>query len=215
MTTMAAATPPAYTRLVSLMRPHRYHVYLILYLVVIMLVGTLVSLLLGTHMFNVTLSNTRALDVHAGRLMESQVPHMFADRRNPLNQFFIKRAWLWNTACVVLVGLTLKRTHGSLLGARERRGRFQWSDVVASQTFWRWIIATVGWLLCTQWFFGPSVSERVFLASGGQCLVNSVAVDASLCRTRQQLMPHLHSHIFEQLPPTLHKDGQKLSASCT
>lgn len=53
----------------------------------------------------------------------------------------------------------------------------------------------------SQWFFGASFLERVHVASGGECLVNSVNVNHELCRTRQRLTAQTHPAVYERLDP--------------
>ena len=198
---------PAYLRLPQQLRIQSYHVYMIAFLACVILVGTCTSALFRMNHYNERLSATRATDYAAFVELQRQVPSLLADRRNWMNTLFVKRAWFWNTLAMGLIAATLKRTGGGVQGemgkvpvpARVR----SWHDVVASKTFVRWLIATIGWFLVAQWSFGASLLERMHVASGGQCLVNAMEVDPTLCRTRAPLSLKTHPHLLGQLHPTL------------
>lgn len=206
----------AYRRLHHMMALERYHYVLVLFLGGLIVCGSLWSYLHGLNEFNMLLSTTRAFDYEAFRLMQHAAPTMFADRRNWMNVHFVKRAWFWNTLCIVVIAFTLKRTGGGVQGERGvvpvPARMSSWHDVVASKTFWRWLLTTIGWVALTQWMMGASVFERLQSASGATCLVNSVSVDDSLCRLRTPLRPETHPDVFSQLPPTLQARDKPLWA---
>lgn len=109
--------------------------------------------------------------------------HYFANKRNILNVYFIKKAWAWTTAAFFLNWYT------SPYGIRARRRLVQY------------LLATFAWLLFTAWFFGPSLFERLSVASGAQCIVNvpsgdHVVVPYSLCYSRSTITPATHPELF-------------------
>lgn len=73
----------------------------------------------------------------------------FSQKHNIFNVVFVKYGWLWTTL-VFLVHLS-----------RVRASR--------SKALLRWGIATVWWILITQWCFGPPIMDRAFLVTGGAC----------------------------------------------
>ncbi|WFD24675.1 ATP adenylyltransferase [Malassezia equina] len=204
---MMGRAVPAYARLPQQLRIHAYHVYMILFLACVILVGTFVSAVFRMNHFNEQLTATRATDYAAFVELQKQAPSLWADRRNWMNHFFVKRAWFWNSLSIGLIAATLKRTGGGVQGemgkvpvpARVR----SWHDVMASKLFVRWLIATIGWYLVARWSFGASLLERMQVASGGQCLVNALQVDPMLCRSRVPLSLETHPHIVSQLHPAL------------
>jgi len=207
---------PAYVRLPQQLRIQTYHVYMVAFLVCVILVGTCMSAIFRMNHYNEQLSATRATDYAAFVELQRQVPSLLADRRNWLNTLFVKRAWFWNTLAIGLIAATLKRTGGGVqgeLGKEPVPARVRsWHDVVASKTFVRWLIATIGWYLVAQWSFGASLLERMHVASGGQCLLNSLQVDPMLCRTRAPLSLETHPHVLRQLHPTLLEQHSTLQA---
>lgn len=52
----------------------------------------------------------------------------------------------------------------------------------------------------TQWCFGPSIIDRIMTHTGGQCMINSVAVNPSLCYSRTSLTGVSNPGLFAQLP---------------
>ncbi|WFD32580.1 ATP adenylyltransferase [Malassezia sp. CBS 17886] len=204
--------PPAYMRLRAQLRPHLYHAILLLWVFGVFVIGVAYSSWKGASLYNMQLSDVRQLDhVAAMHIEDAVLPSMssFADRRNWANAVLVKRAWLWNTLCVLLIALTLKRTAGGLRGDRLRHTvplSFSSAHVLlGSKMFLRWAVATAGWgTAFTQWCFGPSIFERIIVASGAECLVNSIGVDPALCYARTRLTTHSYPELFKQLPDTLH-----------
>lgn len=74
----------------------------------------------------------------------------FSGKRNILNIVFVKYGWLWTTA-VFLFHLS----------------RLQHSSRAKAAV--RWGLATLWWVLITQWCFGPPIMDRTFLWTGGGC----------------------------------------------
>ncbi|WFD00254.1 hypothetical protein MYAM1_003002 [Malassezia yamatoensis] len=130
--------------------PHQYHLVLFLWFGLIALAGTLYSLFYRTHVFNLQYSAIRALDYTSAKAMQSRVPSMFADRRNWINVYFVKRAWFWNTLDMALIALTLDRTSGGLRGDTKRdsngQANISYSQSVGLRTFFRWLQCTIGWV---------------------------------------------------------------------
>ncbi|KAF2865249.1 inositol phospholipid synthesis and fat-storage-inducing TM-domain-containing protein [Massariosphaeria phaeospora] len=83
-------------------------------------------------------------------------PSYFAQKKNVFNVYFVKVGWFWTTLAfaVFLVfnpgfgaGVTPKRVRAAL----------------------RYGVATLWWMLVTQWCFGPPLVDRGFRFTGGQC----------------------------------------------
>ncbi|KAF8633383.1 hypothetical protein AX17_004554 [Amanita inopinata Kibby_2008] len=109
--------------------------------------------------------------------------HYFASKQNPLNVYFIKKAWGWTSAAFFLSWFTSP------------------SCVRTKERILQWILATATWLVFTGWFFGPPLFERVTVASGGQCLINlptgeHVDVPFSLCYSKSTVTPATHPELF-------------------
>ncbi|CAG8665671.1 3672_t:CDS:2 [Ambispora gerdemannii] len=50
----------------------------------------------------------------------------------------------------------------------------------------RWFLATAYWFIITQWFFGPSIIDQVFLWTGGECIKEGaymIHTKAYACKT--------------------------------
>ena len=176
-----------------MLRVHGYHKYLVLALASIMTMGMALSYLYSMNHFNLLLSATRALDYASFKQMERYTPSRAADRRNWVNVYFVKLSWFWNTLCTVVVAASLSNT-------------VTWKRL--SRFALRWALATCAWFAMSQWFFGASFLERMHVASGAQCLANSVRVSDKLCRTRQRLTADSHPQLFDSFEPgfsTTHK----------
>lgn len=109
--------------------------------------------------------------------------HYFANKKNPLNVYFIKRAWGWTTAAF----LFLFFTSPSRIRTKER--------------VFQYLAATSVWLVFTSWFFGPPVLERLVARTGGECVLNLpsgavVTVPNEYCYTKTALSPMTHPSLF-------------------
>jgi hypothetical protein len=112
--------------------------------------------------------------------------HYFANKSNPLNAFFIKKAWGWTT------GLFFFAWVSSPPHTRTTRRVVQW------------LLATSVWISFTIWFFGPSLLDRLLVASGGTCMVNLpsgeyLTLPADDCFTRAFVSPASHPELFSEL----------------
>ncbi|KAJ5748305.1 uncharacterized protein N7511_010001 [Penicillium nucicola] len=103
-----------------------------------------------------------ASDLH---LTESPVNY-FARKNNIFNVYFVKIGWLWTTAAFVSLLIfqpLYSSSHPQSLSQQETRFRR------TLQAILRYALATTAWYLSTQWFFGPAVIDRGFVATGGKC----------------------------------------------
>ena len=108
------------------------------------------------------------------------LPNYFANKRNIFNVVFVKRAWGWTTLAWGLHWLAgifaaqQQSAGGALNTSRSTRKRLVYRPLK------RYALATVYWLLFTTWFFGPSISDRLLVLSGAQCVPSSLSsADAS------------------------------------
>ncbi|KAL8933101.1 MAG: hypothetical protein Q9211_005962, partial [Gyalolechia sp. 1 TL-2023] len=115
-------------------------------------------------------------------------PNYFALKKNVFNQYFVKVGWFWFSiawAVWVGVGVGMVQKAGKA-GQAERRRVVEVDDddgddkrpssvdeglVLTPQrlrSLGRWAVATVWWMLVTQWCFGPALIDRGFRITGGQ-----------------------------------------------
>ncbi|KAF8894004.1 inositol phospholipid synthesis and fat-storage-inducing TM-domain-containing protein [Infundibulicybe gibba] len=109
--------------------------------------------------------------------------HYFASKSNPLNVYFIKRAWGWTSAVFLFSFFTSP------------------SNTRTASRMLKWIVETVVWLAFTSWFFGPALIERVILASGGECSLTlpsggTVSVPEQFCIEKSIVSPQTHPNLF-------------------
>ncbi|KAF0546679.1 inositol phospholipid biosynthesis protein scs3 [Gigaspora margarita] len=77
----------------------------------------------------------------------------FSQKDNFFNVWFVKLGWLWTSLIFVL---------------------YSWNVIHVNKTdqfrsLLRLGLASIYWYLVTQWFFGPSITEWVYVATGGKC----------------------------------------------
>lgn len=93
-------------------------------------------------------------------LPDAEVNNYFTDKRNVINRLFVKQGWLWTTIAVSTFYLLLARTRSK-------------PDVLPA--IGRYAVATISWVVFTQWFFGSPIMDKIFVATGGHCMVPSDA----------------------------------------
>lgn len=99
-----------------------------------------------------------------GQQQSSPPINYFAYKRNIVNVAFVKIGWLWTALAfvgVVLIQLQRSSSSPSAIALRKTR---------VIQAVIRFALATVSWILTTQWAFGPPLFDRGFIATGGKCI---------------------------------------------
>ncbi|RVD82990.1 uncharacterized protein DFL_007395 [Arthrobotrys flagrans] len=81
----------------------------------------------------------------------------FSRKNNIFNVLFVKIGWFWTTVAFLVHIANLR--HPNATHAR-------------SKALIRWGLATLAWILVTQWFFGPPLMDRTFTVTGGACRPN-------------------------------------------
>ncbi|PSR80906.1 inositol phospholipid synthesis and fat-storage-inducing TM-domain-containing protein [Coniella lustricola] len=92
-------------------------------------------------------------------------PSYFARKSNIFNVYFVKRGWAW----VTLAFLFFLFHHPATASTQQR-----------TRGLLRWGLATLWWLLVTQWCFGPAIIDRSFRFTGGKCELVDAKMDAGL-----------------------------------
>lgn len=100
--------------------------------------------------------------LHQSYYPPQTAPSYFAQKRNIFNVYFVKKGWFWTSVSLALFIFT----HPSL--GPPLRPTLTLRRVQASL---RWGIATLVWVLVTQWCFGPPLIDRSFRLTGGACEV--------------------------------------------
>jgi len=151
-------------------------------------VGTLYSVLNSTY-----LDTSDPLLAHLPHPLQST--DYFANKSNPLNTVFVKKSWGWTSgAFAVLYATSPARTRS-------------WNRIL------QYVVVTLAWLAFTGWFFGPPLSERVVVASGGQCIVTIPAtgevidVPFEYCYAKSSISPATHPTLFASLTTDFTRAG--------
>jgi len=146
----------------------------------VLTIGTLYSVFNSTY-----LDTSDPLLAHLPHPLQST--DYFANKSNPLNTVFIKKAWGWTSGGF------------ALLYVASPPGIRSWNRLL------QYVIVTLAWLAFTGWFFGPPLIERVVVASGGQCVVavpvsgEIINVPIEYCYTRSSLSPATHPTLFSSV----------------
>ncbi|CAG8925924.1 unnamed protein product [Penicillium salamii] len=108
------------------------------------------------------LAPSLASDLH---LSENPVNY-FARKNNVFNVYFVKIGWLWTTAAFVsLLVFSPLYSSSRPQSSSQQETRFRRT----LQAVLRYALITTVWYLATQWFFGPAIIDRGFVATGGKC----------------------------------------------
>lgn len=93
----------------------------------------------------------------------------FSNKRNFLNVYFVKLGWFWTTVAFSVHWFFVARR-------RSQRPLYDWI---------RYLFMTLYWFVMTQWLLGPSLIDRMFVATGGECVSafeNGVVLQQATCR---------------------------------
>ncbi|KAJ7091242.1 inositol phospholipid synthesis and fat-storage-inducing TM-domain-containing protein [Mycena epipterygia] len=142
----------------------------------VVLIGTAYSVVYNTY-----LDTSNPLLTHLPHPLSKT--HRWASKGNPLNVYFIKKAWGWTSAAFLLAWST---------GPPSTRTALRLA---------RWLSATAVWLVFTAWFFGPALIERIVLASGGECVLSlpsgeALSLPAEYCHAHAAVSPATHPALF-------------------
>ncbi|KAJ5162993.1 Fat storage-inducing transmembrane protein, partial [Penicillium coprophilum] len=108
------------------------------------------------------LAPSLAADLH---LSEGPVNY-FARKNNIFNVYFVKIGWLWTTAAFVSL-LIFQPSYSSSRRESSAQQEARFRRIL--QAILRYALITTVWYLATQWFFGPAIIDRGFVATGGKC----------------------------------------------
>jgi len=122
-------------------------------------------------------------------------PHshvFFANKKNVLNQLFVKKAWGWTSLAFWVVWFSGGAT----------------ADIPSVK---KWASTTLVWFTFAGWFFGPSLFHRIGMLSGMECVVtlppgeaNGVqtllTIPTQFCSTRTPISPETHPALFVHPP---------------
>ncbi|EEH44196.1 uncharacterized protein PADG_00485 [Paracoccidioides brasiliensis Pb18] len=123
-----------------------------------LLLGSLYSLISPTAKPSANLSS---LSTHAPDADIDPVNY-FAQKKNIFNVYFVKIGWVWTTLAFIGLLLTQPSFTSRCLSPNTRLRR-------VGQAIFRYALVTTSWWLTTQWFFGPGIIDRSFIATGGRC----------------------------------------------
>ncbi|KAJ6499149.1 inositol phospholipid synthesis and fat-storage-inducing TM-domain-containing protein [Mycena sanguinolenta] len=142
----------------------------------VVLIGTAYSVLYNTY-----LDTSNPLLTHLPHPLGKT--HYWANKANPMNVYFIKKAWGWTSAAFLFAWAT---------GTPSTRTAVRLT---------RWLTATGTWLIFTAWFFGPALIERIVLASGGECVLatpsgDPILLPAEYCHAHTVVSPATHPALF-------------------
>lgn len=87
----------------------------------------------------------------------------FAHSHNVFNLLFVKNGWLWTS---IIFWTHLYRLPDSSLAKR--------------QAALRWVLASIMWILVTQWAFGAPLTDRTMIWTGGVCALAKKSVESDL-----------------------------------
>ncbi|KAI9482930.1 MAG: inositol phospholipid synthesis and fat-storage-inducing TM-domain-containing protein [Benjaminiella poitrasii] len=81
----------------------------------------------------------------------------FSSKRNIFNVFFVKIGWFWVTLVYFIY----------LFFVRSKQGQ---NTQAFARGALRFVAVTIYWYVMTQWLFGPSFIDRVYVLTGGKCI---------------------------------------------
>jgi hypothetical protein len=126
---------------------------------------------------SVRTSQSQYSEVHQSYYPPKGAPSYFATKKNIFNVYFVKKGWFWTTLAFTAFIITHPSLGPSLRPTITRR---------RAQAAARWSVATLVWVLVTQWFFGPPLIDRSFRLTGGACEVLQDPVKVAKMSEKQE-----------------------------
>ncbi|KAG0671675.1 Autophagy protein 22 [Pichia californica] len=87
---------------------------------------------------------------------DETIHNYFTSGGNLINKYFVKQGWFWTLV-----------TYFNMVYNGIQKRIIQKKTILISVL--RVLLITLGWLLFTQWCFGPPLMDRIFLLTGGHC----------------------------------------------
>ncbi|CCE86682.1 Piso0_005185 [Millerozyma farinosa CBS 7064] len=115
-------------------------------------------LFLGSFVLNFMLGKL----IHVFSSQEA-VYNYYNDKRNILNQFFVKKGWAWTTVVIVVFYILILRSKHPKVQSQQEKIRLLRNGLI------KYSIMTFWWVLFTQWCFGLPIMDKVFVWTGGKC----------------------------------------------
>lgn len=109
--------------------------------------------------------------------LDNLLPNYFANKRNIFNVLLVKKAWGWTTLAWGthwIYGIVAAQKQQSVAGRNTGMSGLDKQRYIYRPVK-RYLAATIYWLLFTTWFFGPSLSDRLLILSGAQCVPASLS----------------------------------------
>lgn len=107
------------------------------------------------------------------RLTTSSTLPYFANKNNLLNQKFVKLGWAWTSLVICYHAISIASSFFNH-PHQEQESNSPEKKPIPSHHVPRilslHLVATIQWILLTQWCFGSSLIERVLMLSGAQCI---------------------------------------------
>lgn len=151
----------------SARRTARPSPYLLLLYPVILATGSLYAVISPIAHLDPTSSSsssgTTLTNLNINTTAHTAQPNYFASKRNLLNLLFVKQGWLWTSLAFLFLQLTTTTTSTTTSSRNNQKLNYR------LQALLRYAVVTTSWLFMTKWFFGPSLIDRSFTLTGGQC----------------------------------------------
>lgn len=114
---------------------------------------------------------------------DDEVYNYYNNKGNFFNQIFVKRGWGWSSAIlVVFLVLQFWKEQQPKHVAKAKLSLSTTTAIVL-----RWAVATLWWVLFTQWCFGIPIMDKLFVHTGGKCaLIPEQSVAAFVTRGQGQ-----------------------------
>ncbi|EDK46259.1 conserved hypothetical protein [Lodderomyces elongisporus NRRL YB-4239] len=180
--------------------------------------------------------------IHFG-LPQEEVYNYYNDKRNVLNQWFVKRGWGWTTLVVVLfyslfavpqilnstlTTATAARTTTTarrvdeneddsvLVSGKKEKKLYTTKSERLSKYFLgaivRYLLLTIWWVLFTQWCFGLPIMDKIFVVSGGACVIEPPQFAASQQKISNS--QHLFGKFIQDLETLVWRSSSVSSYHC-
>ncbi|CAX42244.1 inositol phospholipid biosynthesis protein, putative [Candida dubliniensis CD36] len=157
--------------------------------------------------YEVLFASSFILNFLLGRLIHFSAPdeevyNYYNDKRNILNQWFVKRGWGWTTLVIILFysNIIYKQYVNSTTTTKNNKQTLIIKTI--RNAIINYIVVTIWWIFFTQWCFGLPIMDKIFVLTGGKCSIDINNTANSFTTTSTTVFTpnhHIHPSFVQKL----------------
>lgn len=132
---------------------------------------------------------------------DEEVYNYYNNKRNILNQWFVKKGWGWTTLVIILFYSNIiykqynsKATTNTTTTNNNNNNKQGVIVQTIRNAVINYIVVTIWWIFFTQWCFGLPIMDKIFVLTGGKC-----SIDTNSMAHFNPNHHHVHANFVQKL----------------